>query len=347
MEDFALEHRNDSRRTILVTAQLADSWNDRIREIAPDFTIELRPWAKAEDISDELWKNVEILFTLGAFPTPEQAPNLRWVQLYSAGANQAFTGPLAKSNAIITTASGVHAVNIAEYVLTTMLTWFHQYHQFGSWKQKGHWPDEQERDLFMPEELRGKTLNVVGYGSIGREVARLAKAFGMRIIAMEQRPDHRDRGFLFPDIGDPEGTLPDHYYTKDQFHQSLAESDVVVAAVPLTPDTRGMFDAAAFHAMKDSALFVNIARGDVCNEPDLIKALKEKEIAGAALDVFADEPLPDSSPFFGIPNVIMSPHISGMTPHYNDRVAMIFTENLRRYLKGESLYNAVDKERGY
>ncbi|WP_201361663.1 D-2-hydroxyacid dehydrogenase [Dictyobacter formicarum] len=342
-----MRHINNSRRTILITAHLEDSWNARIQEMAPDFSVELRPWAKVEDISDELWKEVEILFTLGAFPTPEQAPNLRWVQLYSAGANQAFNGPLAKSDAIITTASGVHAVNIAEYVLTTMLSWFHRYQQFDTWKQKGQWPDEQERNLFMPEELRGKTLNVVGYGSIGREVARLAKVFGMRIIAMEQRSDHRDHGFLFPDIGDPDGILPDHYYTKDHFYQALSDSDVVVAAVPLTLATRGMFDAAAFRAMKDSTLFVNIARGDVCNEADLIDALKGKEIAGAALDVFAEEPLPSSSPLFGIPNVIMSPHISGMTPHYDERVAMIFTENLRRYLKGETLYNVVDKERGY
>ncbi|GCE17085.1 D-2-hydroxyacid dehydrogenase [Dictyobacter kobayashii] len=342
-----MKQTDNSGRTILVTARLEDSWKARIQEIAPDFHVESRPWAKVGDISNELWKEVEILFTLNTFPTPEQAPNLRWVQLYSAGANQAFDSPLAQSKATITTASGVHAVNIAEYTLTTMLAWFHRFPRFEEWKQKGQWPDEQGRNLFMPEELRGKTLNVVGYGSIGREVARLARAFGMRIIAMEQRPDHRDHGFIFPDIGDPEGKLPDHYYPKDQFHQALAESDVVVAAVPLTPDTRGMFDAAAFRAMKDTTFFVNIARGDVCNEADLIHALKEKEIAGAALDVFTEEPLPSSSPLFGIPNVFMSPHISGMTPHYDERVAMIFTENLRRYVKGEPLYNAVDRERGY
>lgn len=343
-----MKHIDSSRRTILVTTRLEDSWKKRVQEIAPDFHLELRLWANVEDIPNELWREVEILFTLNTFPTPEQAPNLRWVQLYSAGADQVFDGPLTKADAIVTTASGVHAVNIAEYVLTTMLTWFHRFPRFEEWKQKGQWPDEQARNLFMPEELRGKTLNVVGYGSIGREVARLAKAFGMRIIAMEQRSDHRDHGFLFPDIGDPEGKLPDHYYTSDQFHQALAESDVVVAAVPLTPDTKDMFDAAAFRAMKDTTFFVNIARGDVCNEADLIQALKEKVIAGATLDVFTAEPLPSSSPLFGVSNVFMSPHISGrLTPHYGERVAMIFTENLRRYLKGEPLYNAVDRERGY
>jgi phosphoglycerate dehydrogenase-like enzyme len=127
----------------------------------------------------------------------------------------------------------------------------------------------------------------------------------------------------------------------------LSESDIVVIAVPLTSQTQNMFDRAAFQAMKPTAFLVNIARGDVCNEADLIRALEEKQIAGAALDVFHQEPLPSDSPLWHLPNVFISPHISGLTPEYDSRVAMIFEENLRRYLAGEPLYNVVDKEQGY
>ncbi|GCE25051.1 3-phosphoglycerate dehydrogenase [Dictyobacter alpinus] len=338
---------SNNKHTVLVTAHVNEDWKRHLQEISPDLQIEFRPDAKVEDIPAALWQEVEILFTLNTFPEPEQAPRLRWVQLYSAGANQASDGPLAQSQATFTTASGVHAVNIGEYVLTTILAWFHRFPLFSEWKQKAEWPQDKDRGLFMPEELREKTLNIVGYGSIGREVARMAKAFGMRIVALEQRADHVDHGFLFPDIGDPEGTLPDQYYTIEQFHQILGESDVVVVAVPLTPTTRGMFDKQAFEAMKNTAFLVNIARGDVCDEQALIEALQEKKIAGAALDVFKAEPLPSSSPLFKLTNVIMTPHISGLTPYYDERVTQIFAENLRRYVKGDQLYNTVDKERGY
>ena len=342
-----MNNTSTSRRTVLITAHVDEEWQKRLQEISPDLHIEFRPDASVEDIPADVWQEVEVLFTLGSFPQPEQAPGLRWVQLYSAGANQAFEGPLAKSDVIFTTASGVHAVNIGEYVLTTMLAWFHRFPRFLEWKQKAEWPADAGREQFIPEELRGKTLNIVGYGSIGREVARLAKAFGMRILALEQREDHKDHGFRFPAVGDPEGTLPDHYYKIDQFHQALGESDVVVVAVPLTPTTRGMFDKQAFAAMKKTALLVNIARGDVCDEQALLQALQEQQIAGAVLDVFNAEPLPANSPLFTLSNVFMTPHISGLTPHYDERATQIFAENLRRYVKGEELYNKVDKGRGY
>jgi phosphoglycerate dehydrogenase-like enzyme len=141
--------------------------------------------------------------------------------------------------------------------------------------------------------------------------------------------------------------LPNRYYTSDQLHEMLGESDIVVIAVPLTPQTRGMFDQAAFQAMKPTAFLVNIARGDVCNEASLIRALEDQQIAGAALDVFHQEPLPSDSLLWKLPNVFISPHITGLTPQYDERVAMIFEENLRRYLAGEPLYNVVDKSRGY
>jgi phosphoglycerate dehydrogenase-like enzyme len=323
---------------------------EQLRQLYPQFNFETILPAAFADIPEDIWQRTEILFTVGSnFPRPGQAPKLRWVHLYSAGADNAINNPLFEDSSIaLTTSSGVHAVNIAEYVLAAMLSWYHRFAQLQRWQQAQKWqPSNRGAEKFEPEELRGKTLGIVGYGSIGREIARQANAFGVHIIASQQNSDHRDYGFPFPGIGDPEGTIPEQYYTSEQFHQLLQKSDIVVAAIPLTSHTKHLFDAAAFEAMRSEALFINIARGDVCDEPALVQALQARHIGGATLDVFQQEPLANDSPLWQLPNVFITPHISGITPHYEERVFTIFGENLRRYLAGESLYNRVDKKREY
>ncbi|HLX56494.1 MAG TPA: D-2-hydroxyacid dehydrogenase [Ktedonobacteraceae bacterium] len=340
----------DKSHVILITAPVEADWLARLHSLSPGLQIEHWSARSARAIPEDLWRDVEILFTSFAtrLPPPEQAPMLRWVQLYSAGPDSILDQPLFQTDVVFTTASGVHAINMAEYIFTVVLAWFHRLPQIFEWQQHGQWPSSSERSsLLVPEELRGKTIGIVGYGSIGRHIARLADAFGMLVLAMQRSADHRDRGFQFPGVGDPEGTLPGRYYTPDQLQSMLSESDVVIIAVPLTSKTRGLFDRAAFEAMKPTAFLVNISRGDVCNEVALVRALEEKQIAGAALDVFHQEPLPPGHPLWSLPNAFISPHISGLTPHYNGRVAAIFEENLRRYLAGESLYNVVDKTQGY
>lgn len=334
---------------VLVETAITEQWQERLRQLSPDLHFEFQAARQVVDIPDEQWKDVEILhMSGGTLPTPEQTPRLRWVQFFSAGANQVLTQPLFKSDVLFTTSSGVHSINIGEYVITALLTWYHRVPQLLELQKKHQWLSQQESsNIMMPDELRGKTIGIVGYGSIGREVGRLARAFGMRILAMQQSSDHRDHGFMISGIGDPEGTLPERYYTSDQLYDLLKECDVVVIAVPLTPQTRNLFDADAFHAMKQNAFLVNIARGDVCDEGALIEALQSKRIAGAALDVFKQEPLPAESPFWEMPNVILSPHVTGLTPHYLDRAMLIFETNIRRYLAGEPLYNLVDKNKGY
>ncbi|GAC1657262.1 MAG: D-2-hydroxyacid dehydrogenase [Ktedonobacteraceae bacterium] len=321
-----------------------------MRKLSPHIQIELRPAHSTEAVADDLWQEVEILYTSFAtpLPSPEQAPRLRWVQLYSAGSDSILNHALFSTSVIFTTSSGVHAISMGEYVFTMVLAWFHRLPHMLEWQPSEQWPSRLQRSsLFVGEELNGKTIGIVGYGSIGRHVARLAHAFGMRVLAMQQGTDHRDAGFVFPDVGDPEGSLPNHYYAPDQLYSMLSESDVVIIAVPLTSKTQGMFDDAAFLAMKSTAFLVNIARGDICNEAALIHALKEKQIAGAALDVFHEEPLPSHSPLWHLPDVFISPHISGLSLQYDERAATIFEENLRRYLEGEILYNVVDKTQGY
>ncbi len=340
--------QNTTRRLVLITTRVEPEWIERLRQVSPDLEIQVQTGKKVEEIADDLWQRVEILYTLNALPTPEQAPHLRWVQLYSAGADRFLDHPLFQSQVTFTTASGVHAVNIAEYVFMMQLAWFHHLPLILREQQKGQWPENSVRKtLFDTRELRDQTIGIVGYGSIGREVARLAKAFGMCVLAFQRSDDHHDHGFIFPGTGDPDGTLPDRYYKPEQLHTLLSESDVVVVAVPLTAHTSGLFDEAAFNAMKRSALLVNIARGEVCDEQALIRALQEKRIAGAALDVLDQEPFPSDHPLWQQPNVMLSPHIAGGSTRYDERAMMIFTESVRRYLAGQELYNVVDKSQGY
>ncbi|MFL5660529.1 MAG: D-2-hydroxyacid dehydrogenase [Ktedonobacteraceae bacterium] len=336
----------NSARLVLIRAYLDQGWLERLQRLSPDLKIEHFPPQKNEVVPENMWHEAEIIYTFPwGLPTPQQVPNVRWVHLYSAGADRILTQPLYTDTSItFTTSSGVHAINIAEYVLTMVQFWYHRIPQLLELQHEKKWLPQ---NTLVPEELDGKTIGIVGYGSIGRQVGRLARAFGMRVLAMQNSSDHRDTGFQFPNVGDPDGTIPEHYYTTDQLHDLLRESDVVLIAVPLTPKTHHLFDASAFQAMKASAFLVNIARGEICDEQALIQAIEQKEIAGAALDVFEHEPLPSESPLWNMPNVFVTPHISGLTSHYNARAATIFEANLRQYLAGKQLYNVVDRSRGY
>ncbi len=339
-----------SMRLVLVTAPLGTGKQRQLQALSPDLRVHVWRAQEMGEVPDALWQEAEVLYTSFAtlLPAPTQVPRLRWVQLYSAGPDHILAHPLFSSEVIFTTTSGIHAVAIAEYVFTMMLAWFHRFPRLLAWQQRGVWPERSERQaLFTGEELRGKTLGVIGYGSIGRELARLATAFGMGVLAMQRGMDHRDPGFVLPGVGDPEGVFPARYYTPDELHAMLGECDVVVIAAPLTERTRGMFDDAAFQAMRANAFLVNIARGDICDEAALLRALRERRIAGAALDVFHQEPLPPGHPLWSLPNVFMSPHSSGLSSLYDERAAAVFEENLRRYLAGEPLANVVDKAQGY
>lgn len=342
---------NKPPSVVLITAPIEEDWLQRLRSLWPDLQFVSRAARRKETVSDELWREADILYMsfATALPTSEQAPRLRWVQLYSAGADAVSLHPLFQGSPVtFTTTSGIHAIPIAEYTFTMVLAWFHKLPNLLDLQKRGQWPQTTERPaLLMPKELSEQTIGIVGYGSIGRQVARLASAFGMRILAMQRGTNHRDTGYQIATVGDLEGILPDSYFTPDQLHTMLTECDVVVITVPLTPATQGMFDEAAFQVMKPTAFLVNTARGEVCNESDLIRALEEKQIAGAALDVFQHEPLQSNSQLWHLPNVFITPHISGLTPRYSERAVALFAENLRRYLAHQPLFNVVDKTLGY
>ena len=330
---------------VLTQARMPEPLLATLRAVSPRLIVEHRTAETLEELGN-VWPGVEVLYTTRLVPLPEAAPRLRWVQGHFAGVDQFLEHPLLQS-VTLTTSSGIHAPAMAEYILMMVLTFAHRLPRMVEHQQRAEWP-QQRWALFVPQELRDATIGVVGYGSIGRETARLARAFGMRVLALKRHVDRlADDGWHVPDVGDASGEYVARFYTPDQLQAMLAECDYVAIAAPLTPETRGLLGAAEFRAMKREAVLINVARGGVINEAALIDALRDQVIGGAALDVFEQEPLPAESPLWHLPNVVLSPHVSGFTPHYDERAMTLFAENLRRYVAGEPLLNVVDVQRGY
>ena len=256
------------------------------------------------------------------------APQLRWVQSTSAGVGQAIIRyGLDKTDIIVTTSSGIHAVPLAEFVLMVMLHFTKNYPLLAARKA------ERRFERFATGQLPGKTLAIVGPGKIGREIARLARPFGVRTVALGRT--RRAPGELGVD----------RVYTRPELHTMLGEADFLVLIAPHTPDTEDMIDAAAIAALKPGAVLVNIARGQLLDEDALLAALRSGHIAGAALDVFRDEPLPPTSPFWDEPNVIINAHSASTSDGEDERIVDIFCHNLRHYLAGkpEQMRNILDK----
>jgi phosphoglycerate dehydrogenase-like enzyme len=267
--------------------------------------------------------------------------------LLSAGADHALSEPLKKSEIAVTTASGIHATPIAEYTLASMLTYAHRIHLSIRAQMRREWLRSGQ---FMAtiDEMRGRTLGIVGYGSIGRETARLGQAFGMRVLALKRNPtDVEDHGWSPPGLGDPDGTIPTRFFGPDECAAMLRESDYVSVTLPLTEDTRKFIGAREIAAMKPDAYIINIGRGRVIDEAALTAALEAKKIGGAGLDVFEKEPLPSESPLWGFENVILTPHMSGANRTYMDKACELFAENLRRFASNRPLLNVVDPRLGY
>lgn len=282
---------------------------------------------------DEALAEAEILFALSTMPVDllSRAPRLQWIQLTSAGAERLLDSHLFRSGIAVTTASGIHVTPIGEYVLGMMIM------LAKGWPHLFRAQEKREWARLVPQELAGKTVGVVGLGNVGREVARLAKLLGMRVLGVRRSGAPLESGdYLVDEIFGP----------LDLLHV-LSESDFVVLALPLTEETHHLIGELALRAMKPTAYLINVSPGAVVDEEALVRVLKVGLIAGAGLDVFESEPLPPESELWKLQNVIISPHIAGETPIYNERAVDLFCENLRRYLAGEPLLNLVDPSRGY
>jgi phosphoglycerate dehydrogenase-like enzyme len=330
---------------VLVTMPFPDPLIERLRGVSPAVTV-TRAEAKTADYS-----SADIVYSGLPPRTLGQAPRLKWVQVHMAGVDALADHPLyTESTVALTTTSGVHAATIAEYVVTVMLALAHRVPRMVDWKGRGGWPPDTQRwPLFVPSEIRGATLGIIGYGSIGRELARVARtAFAMQVLACKRDPSRRrDEGWALPGTGDPEGAYPDAWLAPDQLPELLTRSDVVVICAPLTAQTRGLIGARELAVMKPSAYLINVGRGASLDERALAQALADKRIAGAAVDVFAQEPPAPGHPLYAADDVIVSPHVSGFLPSYDDRCTDLFAENLRRFIAGAPLLNLVDRARGY
>jgi len=262
-----------------------------------------------------------------------QAKELRWIQWTSAGVEPCVQQPVIHERGVLlTNTQRVAAPSMAEHVLMLMLALSRNLPYFEREQQRGHWVSWD--DAPPASDLEGKTLLVVGLGGIGTEVAKRAHALGMRVIAT------RASGRSGPDyvsyVGLPEELL-----------KLTPQADFVVNCTPLTPQTTGIFNREFFAAMKRSAYFISVGRGRSAVTADLVAALRQRAIAGAGLDVVDPEPLPPDSPLWQLPNVIVTPHISGNTPVSAEQRAALLRENLRRYVAGEPMLAVVDIERGY
>lgn len=259
----------------------------------------------------------------------EQAPRLRWIQTFSAGVDHLPLEAISRRGIILTDASGIHRIQMAEYAIWQMLNWVRRGPELARLQAQASWNHRLEVG-----ELHGSAVGIVGAGEIGRAVARKARAFDMTVLAYNRS------GSPVPEA--------DRLYTGRQgLHELLAASDFVVVALPLTPETNGLIGSEELRRMKPGAFLVNLARGSVVRESDLIAALRDGTIAGAGLDVFEREPLPPESPLWRMPNVVVTPHIAGSTPHYHDRALALFRDNLERLAGGRPLRNVVSFEAGY
>lgn len=334
---------------VLCTLRFTDELLARLRAVSPQLELTQHTCHNDDDVAVALGKHpdTEILYTFHLPPDAlDVAPRLRWLQLHSAGVDHLLGYPILDGDVAITTNSGIHATPIAEYVFASILAYRWRVPLWTHCQREGRWPSGRW-DLYSRPELRDRTLGVVGYGSIGREVGRLGRAFGMRVLALRRSAGRIEKGYSVPQTGDPEGLIPERFYLPEALHEMLVECDYVVIALPSTPATRHYIGEAELRAMKPGAYLVNIARGAIVDEVALVRALRDGWIAGAGLDVFEEEPLPPDSPLWDQENLLISPHVAGFTPRYDERAVALFARNLARYLAGEPLLNLVDKGRGY
>lgn len=331
---------------VVVAMDFSDELMARIRDVSPRLNIQHH----FPNVPSTAWANAEVLYTTRHFPEPEEAPMLRWIQLHSAGMGGAMKHRIVQAEDImVTSTSGMHATQIANYCLMMMLAFNYRLPKMMELQRESHWPEDRE-GTFKPIDMQHQTLGIVGYGSIARELARLAHTMGMTVLATKRNvknPAETQTDYTPEGTGDPEGKIPERIYPGEALGTMATECDYLVVTVPLTEQTRHMVNERILNQMKNSAILINIARGSVVDEKALITALSQKKIGGAALDVFEEEPLSSTSPLWQMDNVIISPHVSGVTANYHEKAVDVFVANLQRYLDKRPLYNQLDREAGY
>ena len=242
---------------------------------------------------------------------------------------------LVASQVRVTNSSDIHGPVVAEHAISLVLALAKGLPQIVKYQSQHHWGQQDLwRSAMHPREVAGATLGIIGLGAIGRESVKLAKALGMRVLAVREHPERGAEG-------------ADRVFGTAELHQLLANSDYVLLAAPLTPGTEALFNDASFGKMRRDACFLNVSRGALVDENALARALQQREIRAAALDVFQTEPLPPDSPLWNIENLLITPHTAALTDKLWERHFVRISENLRRYIAGEPLLGEVDKRKGY
>jgi len=333
---------------VLIHYPLSEAHLEAFSALSPHVRLSFHPEGSLSEIPEDVIGKAEILLTGKEIPDPEIAPELRWMQFSYAGIEFARGHPLLEREGFrATTLSGAASPKVAEYALMALLSLGHKLPMMVQYQEKKIWPPDSWK-RFQSAELHGSTVGLLGYGSIARELARLLQPFSVKILATKNDLMDLDEGGYIPEgTGDPYGDYFTRLYPPQAICSVLKASDFVVICLPLTDDTRNLMGSAEFKAMKPSAYLVALGRGGQVDEDALLHALREKHIAGAVLDVFNTEPLPQESPLWGAPNLVITPHIAGDTGRYTDLIMELFYENLRRYLADEDLLNVYDPKKGY
>jgi phosphoglycerate dehydrogenase-like enzyme len=263
------------------------------------------------------------------------AKKLRWIHSPAAAVHQLLFPELVQSSVVLTNSTGIHGPVVAEHAIAVLLAMAKRLPQAMQYQAKREWSQEQLWHVRpRPREVADATVAVVGMGGIGREFAARAKALGMKVLAVRENPAKGLDG-------------ADSVFSSAQIDDVLPQADYVLLCTPVTPATSGMMNAARLSKMKPDAYLINVARGPLIDEAALLDALQHRRIAGAALDVFVEEPLPPDSPFWSLDNVLITPHTAAVTERLWERHYRLIVENMKRFLAGEPLINQVDKQRGY
>jgi len=313
----------------------APSWfRGRLLKDFPQLDIVQR---ESYDGVEEYLRDAEIVFTISLRPEQFQvARQLKWIHAPTAAVHQLLSPEIVHSDVNITNSREVHGPVVAEHVMALIFALGRKIPQAALLQQKRVWgQDAIWIEGQHPREIAGATLGLIGVGSIGSRVAQMASALGMRVIAVREHPEK----------GKPTGVQ--EVFRPSQLDELLQRSDFVVLAAPLLPETEKLMNADRFSAMGSSAYFINVGRGAQVDESALAEALRNRCIAGAALDVFEREPLPADSPLWELDNLLITPHTAGLTDKLWDRHYELFSENLRRYLNHQPLQFVVDKRKGY
>lgn len=339
---------NEQCVEVLITFNLAPELMQQLSSVSKNLHITILPARSSNEISDEIWRRTEVLITEKILPSPEKSPNLRWIQFNYAGIDFALDEPILNKPEIhLTTLSGAAAPQVAEFVLMAMLVLGHRVPVLLHNQRFHEWPPDRLARL-VPKELRDSKIGLIGYGSIAREVARITQPFGVKILAIKRNVmNPKDNGYSSEGLGDSGGDLFTRLYPIQALRSMVKECDFIVNTLPKTKDTRNLITDDDFSAMLPTAYFIDVSRGGIVKLNSLKTALQEKKIAGAFIDVFDQEPLTKDNPIWDTPNLVISPHIAGISMQYNDRAVRLIQENLKCYLEGISLLNLFDRNAGY